>query len=58
MWALELVNHLNINLRICVLADQSLAWQPSERLNKQLKESDTDTSTQPMDRSKGPLRLN
>jgi hypothetical protein len=32
-----------------VLIDRSLAWMPSERPNKQLKESDTDTYNQPMD---------
>jgi hypothetical protein len=41
-----------------VLADRSLAWLPSERPNKQLKESDADTSTQPMAWSPGPLWLN
>ena len=41
-----------------MLTDRSLAWLPSERSNKQLKESDADTSSQPMDRSWGPLWLN
>ena len=31
---------------------------PSEKPNKQLKGSDADTSTQPMDRSPGPPWLN
>jgi hypothetical protein len=36
----------------------SLGWLPYERPNKQLKESDADTYTQPMDKSLGPLELN
>ena len=38
-----------------VLADRNLAWLPSLRPQKQLKESDADTSNQP---SQGPLWLN
>ena len=38
-----------------MLADMSLAWLPSERPNKQLKESDAVTSNQSMDRIWGPL---
>jgi hypothetical protein len=34
--------------------DGSLAWLPFKRSNKQLKESDADTYTQPMHRSQGP----
>ena len=41
-----------------MLTDRSLAWLPSERPNKQLKESDADIYTQPMDRSQGSLWLN
>jgi hypothetical protein len=41
-----------------MLADRSLAWLPSKRPNKQLKESDANTSTQPMERSWGLLWLN
>jgi hypothetical protein len=41
-----------------VLTDRSLAWLPSERPNKQLKESDADIYTQPMDRRRGSLWLN
>jgi hypothetical protein len=41
-----------------VLTNRSLAWLPSKRSKKQLKESDADTHTQPMDRSQGPLWLN
>jgi hypothetical protein len=40
-----------------MLADQSLAWLPSERPIKQLKESDADIYIQPMDRNWGPLWL-
>jgi hypothetical protein len=36
-------------------ADRSLAWLPSERPNKQLKESYADIWTQPMDRSQTPV---
>ena len=32
-----------------VLTDRSLAWQPSERPNKQLAKTDTGTYIQPMD---------
>jgi hypothetical protein len=32
-----------------MLTERSLAWLPSERPYKQLKESDADTYTQPMD---------
>ena len=41
-----------------MLVDKYLAWQASERPNKQLKESDADTSIQPMDgnRPVGELR--
>ena len=41
-----------------VFLDRRLDWIPSERPNKQLKESESDTYIQPMDRSQGPLRLN
>ena len=41
-----------------MFVDRSLAWLSSERPSKQLKESDADTITQPMDRSLGPLWLN
>jgi hypothetical protein len=41
-----------------VLTDGSLAWLPSKKPNKQLKESDADTCTQLMDRSWGPLWVN
>ena len=41
-----------------MLADRNLAWLPSEKPNKRLKESDAHTSTQPMDKSPGPPWLN
>jgi hypothetical protein len=37
-----------------VLADRSLIWLSSERLNKPLKISDADTYTKPMDRVGNP----
>jgi hypothetical protein len=37
-----------------MLINRSLAWLPSERPNKQLRESDADIYTQPMDRSQWP----
>ena len=40
------------------LADRNLAWLPSERLDKQLTESGTETYTQPMVWSQRPLWLN
>jgi hypothetical protein len=40
-----------------VLTNRSLAWLPSKRPNKQLKESDTGIFTQPMDRSLWPCGL-
>ena len=40
------------------LTKRDLAWLHSGRLNKQMKESDTDIFTQPMDRSSWPLLLN
>jgi hypothetical protein len=40
------------------LTKRDLAWLPSKRLNKQLKESDEDICTQSMDRSCWPLWLN
>jgi hypothetical protein len=40
-----------------VLTDRNLAWPSSERSNKQLTKTDTDTYTQPTDRSQGPLWL-
>jgi hypothetical protein len=41
-----------------VLTERDLSWWPSERPNKQLKESDADICTQPIDRSSWPLLLN
>jgi hypothetical protein len=41
-----------------MLIDRSLVWLLSERPNNQLKESDADTYTQPMERSWGILWLN
>ena len=41
-----------------MLADRRLAWLPSEKSNKEVRVSDADTSTQPMDRSQRPLWLN
>ena len=41
-----------------LLTDRRLAWLPSERPNKQLKESDADIYIQPMDRSWWPSCLN
>jgi hypothetical protein len=41
-----------------MLTEGDLSCLPSERPNKQLKESDTDTCTQPMYRSIWPLLLN
>ena len=41
-----------------MFSEKSLVWLPSERPNKQLNMSNTDTNTQPMDRSQGPLWLN
>jgi hypothetical protein len=41
-----------------MLADRNLAWLPSERANKQLKELDVDIYTHSMDRSWQPLWLN
>jgi hypothetical protein len=40
-----------------VLTKRDLSWLPSERPNKQLKESDADICTQPVDRSCWPLLL-
>ena len=36
-----------------MLTNRSLAWLTSERPNKQPKESDADTYTQPMDKKPG-----
>jgi hypothetical protein len=41
-----------------VLTKRSLAWLPPQKANKQLKESDADIYTQPMDRSQGSPWLN
>jgi hypothetical protein len=41
-----------------MLTKSDLSWLLSERPNKQLKESDADICTQPMDRSSWPLLLN
>jgi hypothetical protein len=41
-----------------VLMKRDLSSLSSERPNKQLKESDVDICTQPMDRSSWPLLLN
>ena len=41
-----------------MLTDRNLAWELAERPNKQLKESDADTYTQPMYRSQRPVWLN
>jgi hypothetical protein len=40
------------------LIKRNLSWLPSKISNKQLKESDVDICTQPMDRSSWPLLLN
>jgi hypothetical protein len=40
------------------LTKRDLSWLPSKRHNKQLKESDADICTQPIDRSSWPLLLN
>jgi hypothetical protein len=40
------------------LTKRALSWLPSERPNTQMKESDEDIYTQPMDRSCWPLLLN
>jgi hypothetical protein len=45
---------LRLLLMLSVLAHRSLAWLPSEKPNKQLKESDADASSQPMDGSWDP----
>jgi hypothetical protein len=39
------------------LTKKYLSWLDSERLNKQLKESDANICTQPMDRIRWPLLL-
>jgi hypothetical protein len=41
-----------------VLTKRDLSWLLFERPNKQLKESDEDICTQPMDRNQWPLLLN
>jgi hypothetical protein len=41
-----------------VLTDRILAWLPSKRFKKHMKESDADTYTELIDRSWGLLRLN
>jgi hypothetical protein len=41
-----------------VLTKTVLSWLPAKRPNKQLKESDADICTQPMDRCSWPLWLN
>jgi hypothetical protein len=53
---LLLLLFININVNITIitiyyyslLTDKSLAWLPSEKPNKQLKEPDADSYTQPM----------
>ena len=50
--------YCSISLAIIVYKNQELrglTWLPSKRANKQLKESDADICTQPMDRSSWPL---
>jgi hypothetical protein len=37
-----------------MIIERSIAWLPSESPNNQLKDSDSDTYIQPMDRSWGP----
>ena len=49
---------LTLLLTLWLLTNRHLVWLPSERLNKQQKESGADTYTQPMDKIQGPLWLN